>query len=159
MKKLERIILFALIAVVCMGVNLYAENLIYYQDSTATDTLRMIPVSPITPLPINGVVNIGSATIEAGSPPTKNITVAVSVSAVATDVASIANRKSINFFNNDPAKTAWISLDSTTAPATVQGACIPLPPYGFVGVELDSVKVAGLIASEAMTVYVYQDGY
>ena len=61
MKKLERIILFALIAVVCMGVNLYAENLIYYQDSDATDTLRMIPVSPITPLPINGVVNIRNA--------------------------------------------------------------------------------------------------
>jgi hypothetical protein len=155
----EKIVLFFVMMMFMLCVGAYAENLIYYQDSTATETLRMIPVSDITPLPINGVVNIGSATIEAGSPPTENIIVAVSVSAVATDVASIANRKSINFFNNDSAKTAWISLDSTTASATVQGACIPLPPYGFVGVELDSVKVAGLIASEAMTVYVYQDGY
>ena len=79
----EKIVLFFVMMMFMLCVGAYAENLIYYQDSTATETLRMIPVSDITPLPISGVVNIGSATIEAGSPPSENITVVVSVSAVA----------------------------------------------------------------------------
>lgn len=150
--------LFVMFLMLFVGISAQAENLIYYQDSSATDSLRMIPVSSITPLPINGVVSIGSATIEAGQPPNKNVLTVVDVSAVATDVASLANRKSINFFNHSTTETIWVSLDSGTASAAVNVG-IPIFPYGFVGVELDSVKVASVIASVACKLSVYQDGY
>lgn len=150
--------LFVVFLMLIIGIPAQAQDLIYYQDSSATDSLRMIPVSSITPLPINGVVSIGSATIEAGQPPTENLINVVDVSAVATDVASLANRKSINFFNHSTTETIWLSLDSAVASAAV-GVGIPIFPYGFISAELDSVKVASVVASAACKLSVYQDGY
>jgi len=154
----EKFVLLVVVGAFMTGVNLYAENLIYYQDSAATTTLRMIPVSNLTPLPIVGVVSIGSATIEAGQPPTDNLMDIVSVTATASDVASLANRKSINVFNFSATETVWISLDSAVASATV-GASIPIFPYGYVGVELDSSKVLSIVSATAVSAAVYQDGY
>ena len=138
-----------LLLMLLIGAVAGAENLIYYQDSTATDSLKMIPVSDLNPLPTSGVF---TADI-----PDSNLTTAVSVTSVATNVASLADRKSVNFFSTSETKYAWITLDTSTASATVLTS-IPLPPLGFIGVDLDSAKVVGLVASEAMTVIVYQDG-
>lgn len=154
----EKFVLLFVVGAFMAGVNLYAENLIYYQDSAATDTLRMIPVSSLSPLPIVGVVSIGSATIEAGQPPTENLMSIVSVTATAADVASLVNRKSINVFNFSATETVWISLDSAVASATV-GASIPIFPYGYVGVELDSSKVLSIVSATPLSAAVYQDGY
>jgi len=154
----DKVVLFFVMMMFMLCVGAYAENLIYYQDSTATETLRMIPVSDITPLPINGVVNIGSATIEAGSPPSANITEVIAVSAVATDVASLANRRAITIINHSPTETLWASLDSAVASAAV-GVGIPIFPYGNISTELASGKTVGLIASTSFNATVYQDGY
>ena len=141
-----------------IGVAAQAENLIYYQDSSATDSLRMIPVSSITPLPTSALVTVGSVTVDPAAPVSENLLNVVDVSAVATDVASLANRKSINFFNHSTTETIWLSLDSAVASAAVSVG-IPIFPYGFVGVELDSAKVASVIAPSACKLSVYQDGY
>ena len=154
----EKIVLLFVIMLFMTCVGVYAENLIYYQDSTATETLRMIPVSDITPLPINGVVNIGSATIEAGSPPSANSTIVVSVTAIATDVASLANRRALSIINHSPTGTIWASMDSSVASASV-GAGVPIFPYGNFSTELASGKIVGLIASTSFNATVYQDGY
>ena len=154
----DKVVLFFVMMMFMLCVGAYAENLIYYQDSTATETLRMIPVSDITPLPINGVVNIGSATIEAGSPPSANITEVIAVSAVATDVASLANRRAITIINHSPTETIWVSMDSSVAPASV-GTGVPIFPYGNFSTELASGKIVGLIASTSFNATVYQDGY
>jgi hypothetical protein len=151
-------VLFCMIALLLGSANLNAQGLIYYQDHTATDSLRIVPVSGLTPLPINGVVSIGSATIEAGQPPTANLMNVVSVTTSPADVASLVNRKSINVFNTSPTETLWASFDSSTASAAVS-ASIPVPPMGFVGVELDSLKVLSLVGGAAITAIVYQDGY
>lgn len=154
----EKIVLLfvTMLFMACVGV--YAENLIYYQDSTATDTLKVIPVSGLTPLPITGVVNIGSATIEAGAPPSANSTIVVSVTAIATDVASLANRRALSIINHSPTGVVWVSLDSAAASATV-GVGIPIFPYGSFNTELASGKIVGLIASTSFNATVYQDGY
>ena len=154
----EKIVLFFVMMMFMLCVGAYAENLIYYQDSTATETLRMIPVSDITPLPINGVVNIGSATIEAGSPPSANITEVIAVSAVATSVVSLANRRAVTIINHSPTETIWVSMDSSVASASV-GAGVPIFPYGNFSTELASAKIVGLIASTSLNATVYQDGY
>ena len=155
---LERLALFCVFAIFMFGVQLYAENLIYYQDSTATDTLKMIPVSSITPLPITGVLTVGSVTVSAGEPPSANITQIVGVSGVATDVASLANRRAILIVNHSPTETVWASLDSAVASAAI-GAGIPIFPYGNISTELASSKIIGLIASTSFNATVYQDGY
>ena len=154
----EKIVLFFVMMMFMLCVGAYAENLIYYQDSTATETLRMIPVSDITPLPINGVVNIGSATIEAGSPPFANITEVIAVSAVATSVASLANRRAVTIINHSPTGVVWASLDSAVASAAV-GVGVPIFPYRNFSTELASGKIVGLIASTSFNATVYQDGY
>jgi hypothetical protein len=154
----EKIVLFfvTMLFMACVGV--YAENLIYYQDSTATDTLKMIPVSGITPLPITGVLTVGSVTVSAGEPPSANITQVVGVSGVATDVASLANRRAITIINHSPTETVWASMDSSVASASV-GAGVPIFPYGNFSTELASGKIVGLIASTSFNATVYQDGY
>ena len=154
----EKIGLFFVMMMFMLCVGAYAENLIYYQDSTATETLRMIPVSDITPLPINGVVSIGSATIEAGSPPSANITEVIAVSAVATSVASLANRRAVTIINHSPTGVVWASMDSSVASAAV-GVGVPIFPYGNFSTELASAKIVGLIASTSFNATVYQDGY
>lgn len=155
---LERLALICIFTVFMFGVQLYAENLIYYQDSAATDTLKMIPVSDLTPLPITGVLTIGSVTVSAGEPPSVNITQVIGVSGVATDVASLANRRAILIINHSPTETVWASLDSAVASAAI-GAGIPIFPYGNISTELASGKTVGLIASTSFNATVYQDGY
>lgn len=157
-KYFEYACLFFVIALFMSAVGLYAEGLIYYQDYTATESLRVIPVSELRPLPINGVVSIGSATIEVGQPPTENLMTVVSVTTSPANVTSIVNRKSVNVFNPSSTETLWVSLDATTASATVD-ASIPVFPYGFLGAELDSAKVISLVGGAAFTAVVYQDGY
>ena len=154
----DKVVLFFVMMMFMLCVGAYAEYLIYFLDSTATETLRMIPVSDITPLPINGVVNIGSATIEAGSPPSANITEVIAVSAVATSVASLANRRAITIINHSPTETIWASMDSSVASAAV-GVGVPIFPYGNFSTELASAKIVGLIASTSFNTTVYQDGY
>lgn len=152
MKKLL-LILFVLLATVG-----YSQDLIYYQDSAATDTLKLIPVSSDTPLPTSALVTIGSVTVDPAAPVSENSTVIVSATSVATDVVSLANRKSVNFVNHSSSVTCWLSMDTAVASAAV-GVGIPLFPYGFWGVELDSSKVVGVMADGVASVTVYQDGY
>ena len=147
-----------LLMLILLALPAAAENLIYYQDSTATDTLRMIPVSDITPLPTSALVTIGSVTVDPAAPVSENDTDIVSATAVATDVASLANRKSVNFVNHSSSVTCWLTMDTETASAAV-GVGIPLFPYGFWGVELDSSKTVGVMADGVASVTVYQDGY
>jgi hypothetical protein len=101
---------------------------------------------------------IGTATIDPNTPPTKNSMTAVSVTASAANVASLANRKSVSVFNTSTTDTCWVSLDATTASATV-GTSIPIPPMGYLTTELASAKTVSLVASAALTAVVYQDGY
>lgn len=147
-----------LLMLILLALPAAAENLIYYQDSAATDTLRMIPVSDITPLPTSALVTIGSVTVDPAAPVSENDTDIVSATAVATDVASLANRKSVNFVNHSSSVTCWLTMDTETASAAV-GVGIPLFPYGFWGVELDSSKTVGVMADGVASVTVYQDGY
>lgn len=42
---------------------IFGQGLVYYQDSTATDTLKIIPVSPLNPMP--STTSIGSITVDA----------------------------------------------------------------------------------------------
>lgn len=49
---------------ILVAMPVYCEGLIFFQDSTASD-VRMIPVSDITPLPVDAEVSIGSITVEA----------------------------------------------------------------------------------------------
>lgn len=152
MRKLL-LILFVLLATVG-----YSQDLIYYQDSAATDTLRLIPVSDATPLPTSALVTIGSVTVDPAAPVSENDTDIISATAVAQNVTSLANRKSVNFVNHSSSVTCWLTMDSETASAAV-GVGIPLFPYGFWGVELDSSKVVGVMADGVASVTVYQDGY
>lgn len=152
MKKLL-LILFVLMATVG-----YSQDLIYYQDSTATDSLKLIPVSDATPLPTSALVTIGSVTVDPAAPVSQNSTAVVSATSVAQNVTSLANRKSVNFINHSSTVTCWISMDSAVASAAA-GVGIPLFPYGFWGVELDSSKVVGVMANGVASVTVYQDGY
>lgn len=101
---------------------------------------------------------IGTATIDPNTPPTKNSMTAVSVTASAANVASLANRKSVSVFNTSTTNTCWVSLDATAASATVSTS-IPIPPMGYLTTELDSAKTVSLVASAALTAVVYQDGY
>lgn len=155
---LERLALVCVFTVFMFGVQLYAENLIYYQDSAATDTLKVIPVSDLTPLPITGVLTIGSVTVSVGEPPSVNITQVIGVSGVATSVASLANRRAVLIINHSPTETLWASLDSAVASAAVEVG-IPIFPYGNISTELASGKTVGLIASTSFNVTIYQDGY
>jgi len=152
MKKL----LALLFVLFCLPV--FGQDLIYYQDSTATDSLKLVPVSGLTPLPVDAVVTIGSVTVSPSEPPDQNQTDVISVTSSSQNITSIANRKTINVINHSPTETIWLSLDSAVASATV-GASIPIFPYGFFGVELDASKVASVITSTTATVTVYQDGY
>lgn len=136
----------------------YCEGLIYYQDDTATDTLRMIPVSDSTPLPTSALVTIGSVTVDPAAPVANNGTDIVSVTSSAQSVTSLANRKSLMIINHSSTETIWVSLDSAVASATV-GSSIPIFPYGYIGRELDSAKIIGLVTSSTATATVYQDGY
>jgi hypothetical protein len=103
-------------------------------------------------------VTIGSISVSVGAPPDANLVTSVSVTAVATTTASLANRKSASVFNTSGTITLWVSFDSAVASATVNTS-IPVWPYSFVSTELDAAKIIGLVASEAMTATVYQDGY
>ena len=152
MRKLL-LILFVLLATVG-----YSQDLIYYQDSTATDSLKLIPVSDATPLPTSALVTIGSVTVDPAAPVSQNSTAVVSATSVAQNVTSLANRKSVNFVNHSSSVTCWLTMDTETASAAV-GVGIPLFPYGFWGVELDSSKVVGVMADGVASVTVYQDGY
>lgn len=152
MKKLL-LILFVLMATVG-----YSQDLIHYQDSAATDTLKLISVSSITPLPTSVLVTIGSVTVDPAAPVSENDTDIISATAVAQNVTSLANRKSVNFVNHSSSVTCWLTMDSETASAAV-GVGIPLFPYGFWGVKLDSSKVVGVMADGVASVTVYQDGY
>lgn len=147
-----------LLMLILLALPAAAENLIYYQDSAATDTLRMIPVSDITPLPTSALVTIGSVTVDPAAPVSENDTDIISATAVAQNVTSLANRKSVNFVNHSSSVTCWLTMDTVTASAAV-GVGIPLFPYGFWGVELDSSKVVGVMADGVASVTVYQDGY
>ena len=154
----DKVVLFFVMMMFMLCVGAYAENLIYYQDSTATETLRMIPVSDITPLPITGIANIGSATIEAGAPPTANSTTIVAVTSVAANVTSLANRRALAVINHSATETVWLTMDTDTASASV-GAGVPVFPYGCFSTELDSDKTIGIISATDLNVTVYQDGY
>jgi hypothetical protein len=156
MKKLFVVFLLMMIGVVAHG-----EGLVYYQDSSATDTLRLIPVSDLTPLPINGVITIGNVTVDAGAPPLENFHTALALTSTPVNVTSLANRKSVNIFNHSATATAWVSFDASVASAAVgvSGTSVPIFPYGMVGTDLDSVKTISLVTATSCEVTVYQDGY
>lgn len=156
MKDKVALFFVVLLFMACVGV--YAESLIYYQDSSVTDELKMIPVSDTTPLPITGIVNIGSATVKAGAPPTANSTTVIAVTAVAANVSSLVNRRALAIINHSATETAWLTMDTDTASASV-GAGIPVFPCGCFSTELDSDKTIGIISATALNATVYQDGY
>lgn len=123
-------------------------------------TWRPVAVNPSDgKLMTDAAVTIGSVTVTPGTPPTENLHTAVSVTNSAQDVASLANRQSISIWNHDGSNTIWVSLDSATASATTDAPSIPIRPYGFLSVSLDSSKILSLITSTTATATVYQDGY
>lgn len=124
----------------------------------ASATWRPIAVGTNGAIPIEGTVTIGTATVNPDIPPTANSMTAVSVTASAANVASLANRKSVSVFNTSTTDTCWVSLDATAASATVSTS-IPIPPMGYLTTELASAKTVSLVASAALTAVVYQDGY
>ena len=115
-------------------------------------------ISAANPLPTTAAVTIGSISVTLGVPPDKNLTSVISATVTAQNVASLANRKNVNFFNHSGTVTCWISLDSVTASAAANVG-IPLFPYGFAGFELDASKIVGVYAAGVASVTVYQDGY
>jgi hypothetical protein len=151
MYKISLVLFFVAVMQVAFGQGIPSPSIpkIMLDDGTI--------VGSSNPLPTSGVVTIGTATINVGAPPTENSMDVVSVTAAAQNVASLVNRRTVNVFNTSDTVTAWISLDSVAASATVD-AGIPVFPRGFIGVELDSVKVLSIVASSAITCVVYQDG-
>ena len=137
-------------------VRLTNGSMLGYDQASAT--WRPIAVGTNGALPIEGTVTIGTATVNPDTPPTANSMTAVSVTASAANVASLANRKSVSIFNTSTTDTCWASLDATAASATVSTS-IPIPPMGYLTTELDSAKTVSLVASAALTAVVYQDGY
>ena len=152
---MQKLLLILFILFASVG---YSQNLIYYQDSLTTDSVKVVPVSNITPLPTSALVTIGSVTVDPTAPVSKNLTSIVSATAAAIDVASLANRRSVNFINHSASVTCWLTMDAEVASAAISVG-IPLFPYGFFGVELDASKIVGIAADGIATVTVYQDGY
>lgn len=115
-------------------------------------------VGPANPMPVTPTSTIGTATIDPNTPPNRNLMTAVSVTNTAASVASMTNRKSVSIFNCSASQWCWVSLDASTASATIN-ASIPIPPMGYITTELASAKLVSLIASTSLTAVVYQDGY
>lgn len=107
----------------------------------------------------DAAVTIGSVSVTPGTPPDQNSQTAVSVTSSAQNVTSLANRQSVSIWNLSSTETVWVSLDSTTASATTDAPSIPIRPYGYISVSLDSSKVVSLVTSTTATATVYQDGY
>jgi hypothetical protein len=84
---MKKLLLILLVLLATAG---YSQDLIYYQDSTATDSLRLIPVSSVTPLPVDADVNIGSITVEVFP------VYADSVGSPATATVDASNRAVVN---------------------------------------------------------------
>jgi hypothetical protein len=162
MKKLMLTIVLMLIA--SMG---FGQITMTTKDNTTATPTEVIKTFDPAETPIAAILRAiaGIGTVEAsgtlvtvGSPPTRNITETVAVTDTAQDITSLADRKSVTVWNTDDTLVLWVSLDSGTASATVD-ASVPVWPYSMISLELDSDLVVGLVASEALSAVVYQDGY
>jgi len=163
---MKNLILCLLLVLLCGSTGYAQITLTVQNNSTATPTTEVLSFTPEkTPLAAVLEAIAGIGTVEAsgtlvtvGSPPTRSVTETVAVTSTAADITSLADRKSVTIWNKDDAVTLWVTLDSEVASATVDDS-IPVWPYSMISLELDSAKVVGLVASEAIGAVVYQDGY
>lgn len=108
------------------------------------------------PIAVTGDGLMQSNTAISFTVPDANSTTAVSVTATAANVASLANRKSFTVVNTSATETLWVSLDSVTASAAVNVG-LPIYPYGFKSDELAPGKIIGLYSATPLTAIVYQN--
>ncbi len=125
----------------------------------ASATWRPVAIGTNGALPIEGVITIGTATINPEAPPATNVQATYAAAPVPTAVPSLANRWSFSIFNPSETMTVWASLDGAVASATPAPPSIPIPPLGWISMKLDAAKVLSLAASVTTNVTVYQDGF
>ena len=163
---MKRMILCLLLVFLCVTTGYAQLSLTIQDNTTATPTTAVKTYDPeATPVAaiLEAIAGVGSieasgTLVTVGSPPTRSITETVAVTSTAADITSLADRKSVTIWNKDDTVTLWVTLDSAVASATVDDS-IPVYPYSLISLELDSAKVVGLVASEAIGAVVYQDGY
>lgn len=137
--------------------SLQAQDLIYYQDSSATDTLKLVPVSADTPLPIEGNLTIASATFESNITPvtdwaTQTVTLVANTAQTIATALSSTNRRFIELKSHDPTKVFWIDYG---ADAVINAS---RPCDGYVYLELPIGIDLSVIASEAYDIAVTEGG-
>ena len=125
----------------------------------ASATWRPVAIGTNGALPIEGVITIGTATINPEAPPTTNVQATYAAAPAPIAVPSLANRWSFSIFNPSETMTVWASLDGAVASATPAPPSIPIPPLGWISMKLDAAKVLSLAASVTTNVTVYQDGF
>lgn len=135
----------------------YAQNLIYYQDSTATDTLKLVPVSDINKLPVDSEVTIGSLTIETNITPitywaTQTVTLVSDTAQSITTALTSANRRFVELKSHDPNNKFWVDFGAVA----VIGASRPCDGY-FYG-EVPIGITISVIASTAYDIAVTEGG-
>lgn len=143
---------FLLICSLCSG-----QDLIYYQDSAATDSLRVIPVSDLTPLPVDAAVTIGSITMETNITPvtdwaTQTVTLVAGVAQTVTTALTSTNRRFIELKSHDPDNKFWVDFG---ADAVINAS---RPCDGYVYLELPIGIDLSVIASEAYDIAVTEGG-
>jgi len=148
MKKLLTILL----VLVALSASAQTAGIIQYRDVAGGHK----DVSDASPLPTSGVVTIGTATFEIGSPPTLNQTTTVTVTSVAQNLTSFANRRTF-FVQNIGTETIWLTMDTSAASATVSSG-IAIYSHGFMSDELDEGKVIGAVCSTSADLTFYQTG-
>lgn len=151
MKKL--FLLFFLL----LSVSVSAQDLIYYQDSSATDTLKMVPVSDLTPLPVDAAVTIGSITMETNITPvtdwaTQTITLVANTAQTITTVLTSTNRRFIELKSHNPDNEFWVDFGADA----VINASRPCDGY-FYGEVPIGISVS-VIASTAYDIAVTEGG-
>lgn len=150
MKKLFLLFLLMLVSVTCS-----AQNLIYFQDSSATDSVKLVPVSDVNPLPSSA--SIGSITMETNITPvtdwaTQTITLVANTAQTVTTELTSTNRRFIELKAHDPANVFWVDFGSDA----VINASRPCEGYGYfelpIGIDLS------VIASTAYDIAVTEGG-
>ena len=151
MKKLL-VLLFVLISV-CASAQ--SGGLIYYQDSSATDTLKMIPVSDLNPLPSSA--SIGSITMETNITPvtdwaTQTVTLVANTAQTITTNITATNRRFIELKAHTPTDEFWVDFG---ADAVINAS---RPCQGYVYLELPIDIDLSVIASTAFDIAVTEGG-
>lgn len=148
MKKL--LLLFFVLISVCVSAQ--SGGLIYYQDSSATETLKLIPVSDINPLPSSAT--IGSITIETSVTDwaTQTVTLVANTAQTINTNITATNRRFIELKAHTPTDEFWIDFG---ADAVINAS---RPCQGYVYLELPIDIDLSVIASTVFDIAVTEGG-